>query len=134
MSDEDRRKMDYEELASAAKENRLSYDDVNLITTKHYYYGFKIIKLWRENAARKAEQKRSQQQLLLHKSNTMRSMARTHTGVRSSMETLDKVGRQVASNEELEIVIKEEIQKMKESQDEKNRVYTANFLSYKRDD
>ena len=61
-------------------------------------------------------------------------MARTHTGVRSSMETLDKVGRQVASNEELEIVIKEEIQKMKESQDEKNRVYTANVLNYKRDD
>ena len=55
LSDEERRKMSYEELLDLATKNANSPDDVNILTTRHYFYGKRIAKVWIQSRHRKKQ-------------------------------------------------------------------------------
>ena len=78
-------------------------DDVNLITTKHYYLGRRIAKIWKELAARKADKRRKQQQRQL-KNQGKGSLVALGSTI-SDLKTIERLGKKAESNEENDSII-----------------------------
>ena len=77
-------------------------DDVDLITTKHYYLGRRIARIWKELAARKAEKRRNQQHQLKNEGKgSLVALGRTY----SNLKTIDRLGKKEESNEAFDSVI-----------------------------
>ena len=53
LSDEERKKMSYEELLDLANQGVRTAGDVNILTTRHYFYGKRIAKIWMKRLERK---------------------------------------------------------------------------------
>ena len=45
--------MEMAELVQINQQNRLAVDDVNLLSTKHYFYGHLIMKVWKQKKLRR---------------------------------------------------------------------------------
>ena len=47
-SEEERKRMESHQLDQINQENKRAVDDVNLLSTKHYFYGHLIMKVWKK--------------------------------------------------------------------------------------
>ena len=46
--------MESAQLDQLNQQNRLAIDDLNLLSTKHYFYGHLILKVWKKNLGEKS--------------------------------------------------------------------------------
>ena len=67
MSDKERRQMNVTELQALQKADQRSKDDCNIFTTKHYFFGMKIMNAWKRKIdARKILQRQRETKTALN--------------------------------------------------------------------
>lgn len=79
--------MDESELANINQQNRMSMDDLNLLSTKHFFYGHVILKVWKQKLLR---MKRKSQEASLELGNPARNTSKVNSSQLDASKQIEK--------------------------------------------